>query len=148
MPASHVIALRNYGRLIRVEHFHAQPSSSDAVPMFSPVIDESTYSTASCMTILEKPRESSHFSIYQSLAAQWPFNICFQLFITNSSLPCLHGQEGSRPMLPYGAGTAASPRPGNRIVRNPMKKSLGDCEPLKRPRQWEAGRITTALSVF
>lgn len=70
MSASHVTALRNYGCLIRVEHFHAQPSSSDAVPMFLPVIDESTYTTDFCVTILQKPCESSHFSIYQSLAVQ------------------------------------------------------------------------------
>lgn len=148
MPASHVIALRNYGHLIRVEHFHAQPSSSDAVPMFSPVIDESTYSTASCMTILEKPCESSRFSIYQSLAAQWPSNICFRLFITSSSLPCHHGEEGSRPVLTHRAGSAASTRLGNRIVGNPMKKGLEECEPLQWLRPWEAGSITAALSVF
>lgn len=63
MPASHVTALRNYGHLIRVEHVHAQPSSSDAVPMFSPVIDESTYSTASCMTILRSSAKV-HLSQY------------------------------------------------------------------------------------
>ena len=66
MPASHVTTLRNYGRLMRVERFHAQPSSSDIVPMFLPVIDESTYATDFCVRILQKPCESSHFSIYQS----------------------------------------------------------------------------------
>lgn len=57
-------------------------------------------------------------------SAQWPSNICFQLFITNSSLLCQHGEEGSWPMLACREGDTGS---GEEITGNTRKKTSGDC---------------------
>lgn len=67
--------------------------------MFLPVMNEPTYCTASCVTVLKKSPKPSHFSTYHILTVQWPSHICFQLFIANSSLLSQNAEEGNNQML-------------------------------------------------